>query len=237
MLFDAQHAQLYDLVYTARGKDYRGEAAALHRLIRARKPDASALLDVACGTGEHLLHLRELFDHVEGIELAPAMLAIARRKLSGVTIHEADMSDFSLGRTFDVITCLYSSIAYLPLPQLRSAVASMARHLVPGGVIVMEPWWSPEQATYRAIAGDVIRGDGDLTIARVAHGVPRDGAHHLECHFLVADRDGIRHFTDTQVLRHFSRQEYLGALAAAGCGGDYVTGGVSGRGLVIGVRR
>jgi ubiquinone/menaquinone biosynthesis C-methylase UbiE len=49
-------AHLYDLIYSF--KDYGEEAQDLVSLIRERNPKAGSLLDVACGTGEHLRLLR-----------------------------------------------------------------------------------------------------------------------------------------------------------------------------------
>lgn len=235
MLFGKDHAQIYDLVYSRRGKDYASEAKDIAALVHSRKPDATTLLDVACGTGEHLVSLREVFDHVEGADLAPAMVDVARSKLPGITVHLADMRDFALGRTFDVVTCLYSGIAYLEAPKLASAVTCMAAHLVPGGVLVVEPWWLPEKATEGQFVGDVIRTDSTV-VARVSHGRQHDGAHHLRCHFLVADETGIRHFTDTQVLHLFPKEMYLDAFRKAGLVSEYVEGGPSGRGLYVGVK-
>ena len=45
---------LYDAIYQGIGKDYAAESAEITALIRARRPDAVTLLDVACGTGGHL---------------------------------------------------------------------------------------------------------------------------------------------------------------------------------------
>jgi SAM-dependent methyltransferase len=236
VLFEKEHAEIYDLVYSGRGKDYAEEAKDLAELVRSRKENAATLLDVACGTGEHLRSLRELFERVEGAELAPAMIEVARRKLPGVPVHQADMSDFSLNRTFDVVTCLYSSIAYLEAEKLAAAIGCMAGHLDSGGVLVVEPWWLPEKATEGQVVGDIIQNDS-VTVARVSHGRQHDGAHHLHCHFLVADEDGIRHFTDTQVLHFFPRETYLDAFAKAGLDVEYIEGGPSGRGLYVGVKR
>lgn len=55
-----REARLYDLEYAE--KDYAGEAARLHELIQARSPRGRTLLDVACGTGKHLEHLRAWYD-------------------------------------------------------------------------------------------------------------------------------------------------------------------------------
>ena len=58
---------------------------------------------------------------------------------------QGNMLDFDLGRQFDVVTCLFSSIGYVKtVPNMKRAVANMSRHLKPGGVLVLEPWFTPE---------------------------------------------------------------------------------------------
>ena len=134
--------QLYDALYSF--KDYAGEAARLSELIRARNPSARTLLDVACGTGRHLEALLAEFE-VEGLDIDEGLLAIARGRLGSVTLHTADMRDFDLGRRFDAVTCLFSAIGHVAGgDELDAAVASMARHLEPGGVLIVEPWLEPD---------------------------------------------------------------------------------------------
>ena len=55
-MFD-KSAHLYDLAYSF--KDYGGESTWVRNAVRTRTPQARSLLDVACGTGKHLEHLRE----------------------------------------------------------------------------------------------------------------------------------------------------------------------------------
>src|SRR4030065_300061 len=94
----SKSAPWYDLIYSF--KDYAGEADRVRSLLQghARRP-LRRLLDVACGTGEHLRFFQELFE-VEGIDLNEAMLAVARAKLPGVALHHGDMLDFDPVRCF-----------------------------------------------------------------------------------------------------------------------------------------
>jgi ubiquinone/menaquinone biosynthesis C-methylase UbiE len=52
-------AHVYDLIYEAQGKDYPAEAIGLRAVIETRRLGARSVLDVACGTGAHLVHLRQ----------------------------------------------------------------------------------------------------------------------------------------------------------------------------------
>jgi predicted TPR repeat methyltransferase len=81
-------------------------------LIRRHQPRARTLLDVACGTGRHLEHLRREFD-CQGLDLDEGLLAVAAGRLPGTRLTRADMTDFALGRRFDAVICLFSSIGYL----------------------------------------------------------------------------------------------------------------------------
>ena len=102
-------AAFYDALYS--WKDYQGEVEKLTAVIRSRVPDARTLLDVACGTGRHLELLSDGY-RVEGLDLDAQLLAVARERLPSVPLHSGDMRDFELGRRFDVVTCLFSSIGY-----------------------------------------------------------------------------------------------------------------------------
>ncbi|HEX2313140.1 MAG TPA: class I SAM-dependent methyltransferase [Thermomonospora sp.] len=237
MGYGRRHAEIYDAVFNGRGKDWAGDAEEVTRLVRARRAGARSLLDVACGTGMHLAHFATLFDEVAGIEIAPAMREIAERRLPGVPVHEGDMRDFDLGRTFDAVVCLSSSIGYLPTTgDLAAAVGRMTAHLTPGGVLLVEPWWFPERFVEGYVGAHLIR-DGDRVIARVSHSTQVGKATHITVKFVVADPKGIDEFTETEIVTLFARAEYESAFRKAGCTVEYLPGGPFGRGLFVGTRR
>jgi dTDP-3-amino-3,4,6-trideoxy-alpha-D-glucopyranose N,N-dimethyltransferase len=236
-MFGPEFADVYDMTYRLRGKDYRAEAAWVTRLARERRPDAASLLDVACGTGEHLACFDASFAEVAGVDQSQFMLDVARAKLPGAPIHLGDMCDFRLDRAFDVVTCLFSSVGYLKsLDALAAAAGAMARHLRPGGVLVIEPLWFPEDFRDGYVASDVLR-DGDRTVARVSHSARAGRTVRMDIHYLAADKGGVRHFTESHINMLFTREEYLAAFDGAGCAAEYLPGGPGGRGLFVGVRR
>ena len=53
-MYERSYAAIYDVMNRGVGKDYGAEAGGGHQEVLARRPEARTLLDVACGTGEHL---------------------------------------------------------------------------------------------------------------------------------------------------------------------------------------
>jgi SAM-dependent methyltransferase len=91
-----------------------------------------------------LEHLQATFE-VEGVDLHPGMVAQAARRLEGVRVSVGDFRTLDLGRRFDVVTCLFSSIGYATTEaDLHAVWRTLARHLVPGGIAIVEPWFLPE---------------------------------------------------------------------------------------------
>jgi SAM-dependent methyltransferase len=226
----SRSARIYDAIY-ASIRDYPREAAELDRLIQERRPGALTLLDVACGTGAHLEHLTGY--EVEGLDLDPKMLAVARERLPNVPFHEGDMASFDLGKRFDAVVCMFSSIGYVRTEErLRSAIGSMGRQLEPGGVLVVEPWLSPEDWLDRHV-GAVFVDDPELKIARMNVGEREGNVSMFVFEYLVGTPDGIDRFSERHELGLFTVEQYLEAFRAAGLEADHDPEGPMGRGLYI----
>jgi SAM-dependent methyltransferase len=225
-------AALYDALYS--WKDYAAEAIRLRELIATRSA-GTRLLDVACGTGKHLEQLRQWYD-VEGLDLDPRLLELARARLPGVPLHQAEMTQFELGRQFDAVLCLFSSIGYVKTPaRLRRAVASMARHVAPGGVLVVEPWFAPE--TFHPGRPHALFVDQpELKICRMNVSAVRGAVSVLDFHYLVATPDGVERLSEHHQLGLFTRDQYLDAFRAAELEVEHDPTGLTDRGLYVGVR-
>ncbi|WP_323375901.1 class I SAM-dependent methyltransferase [Streptomyces alkaliterrae] len=232
--------EVYDAIYNGRGKDYRAEAAVVTEHVRARFPDAASLLDVGCGTGGHLAYFAKEFGAARGIDLADGMLDVARRKHAELRVERGDMRSFRLQERFDAVVCLFAAIGNLRgEEELRATLDSFARHLVPGGVVVLEPWWFPENFTPDHVGGSVVTHEG-ITAARVSHTTWHSAgdASRMDVHYLVAQPgQEVRHFADTHVMALYSRAQYEAAFTAAGLAVEYLTGDYPGNGLFVGVRR
>ncbi|MET7392905.1 class I SAM-dependent methyltransferase [Dactylosporangium sp. NPDC005572] len=218
MAHDHDLAAAYELIYTvAAGKDYRREAHDITALIRQRNPTADSLLDVACGTGLHLSHFRHSFRHVEGLELAEPMRKAAVNRLAGIAVHAGDMRDFRLGRRFSAVTCLFSSIGYArSVDELNDVLDCLAAHLEPGGVLLLEPWFTPKQWISGPVdTGTAADGRRHLTRMCVSHHAGTTST--LTMHYLLGEADtGIRHWSEEHNLTLFTDEQYHHAIRQAG---------------------
>lgn len=236
MWYSDELADVYDLIFGSRGKDYDGEAAEVARQVKKRLPGASSLLDVGCGTGAHLLRFREVFDHVEGVEPSPAMRRLAEMKLPSVRIHAADMRELRLERTFDAVSSLFGPIGYMAdESELCAAIRHMAAHLVVGGVLVLDPWWFPENFIDGYVMAEVAHDPG-RSVARVSHSVRTGSSMCITAKYLVGDPTGIREFCTQDTLRLFRAEQYANAFTNAGLTVEYLPGAATDRGLFVGTR-
>jgi SAM-dependent methyltransferase len=226
--------RFYDAIYS--WKDYAEEARRLKRFIAEHKRSVgNALLDVACGTGGHIPYLRDDFDYV-GLDLDPKMLALAGKRFPGIPFHQGDMVDFTLGRQFDVVTCLFSSIAYSrTVPRLRQAIATMAAHVCPGGVLIIAPFFTPD-AWDPGQPHAIFVDQPELKLVRMNVSAVEGAVAILDFHYLVATPDGVEHFTEHHELGLFTDEEYRAAFAQAGLDVTHDAEGLIGRGLYIGTR-
>jgi ubiquinone/menaquinone biosynthesis C-methylase UbiE len=121
------------------------------------------VLEVAIGTGLNL-PFYPADTTIAGIDLSPAMLAIARRRAADLGVHvdlhtgDAEALPFE-NATFDTVVC---ALSLCTIPDPASAIAEMRRVLVPGGRLLLldhvgSTWppiwagqWLLEQVTIRA---------------------------------------------------------------------------------------
>lgn len=222
-------AAWYDALYA--WKDYRGEAERITALVRAEVPHARTLLDAACGTGEHLRFLGEAFAG-EGFDNQPDLLAAARAKCPGTPLHEADLRDFRIPgpdgapKRFDAITCLFSAIGYLTRPEeITAAFGRMAEHLAPDGILLVEPWFTPD--VFRPTRPHMLVHDGEaLKVCRMSEARVEDGCSVIDFYYQVAEGNRVFRAEETHRLRLSTVEELLGAFAAAGLDATYLPDGL-----------
>lgn len=225
----------YDLLN--RQKNYSDEARILQaKLSKHGKSPGGRLLDVACGTGQHVFYLRQNMT-CQGMDIDPSFLSIARQRLPDVPFHRSDMTTFKLDDKFDVITCLFSSIGYVKTQEaLARSVRNMVDHLAPGGLLVIEPWYTP--STFKNGHSTVVTEETEnFKIVRMNLWLQKGQLSQGHSHILVMSDSEIRHMEELHELGLFTNEQYNDAMQAAGLDVEYDDYGLIGRGLFVGHRR
>jgi ubiquinone/menaquinone biosynthesis C-methylase UbiE len=188
-------ARYYDAMY--HWKDYATESEAVREVLTSHGVQRGArILEAACGTGSHMVHLRRYFD-ISGFDIAAEMIEIAKAKVLDAPLWRADLRSFAIEEPYDAALCLFSSIGYLRArSEVESAAGCFARAVRPGGVLLLEPWFTatqwdvgrPTLQTYQ---------DADLKLARATVATRDDDLAVMEMHWLVAERgEPVRHVID-----------------------------------------
>ncbi|MCZ7530141.1 MAG: hypothetical protein M5U31_07215 [Acidimicrobiia bacterium] len=148
------------------------------------------------------------------------------------------MTTFELGRTFDVVTCLFSAIGYAQtVDRLDAAVSTMARHLVPGGVLVVEPFVKPDEWVVGRVAVETPVDDGRRALVRMVTSDRVDDLALLDLHYLSGRDAEVEYSHEHLEIGLFTFEQYTAAFETAGLEEITVdTEGLIGRGLVTGVR-
>ena len=223
-------AKHYDAVYA--NKDYEAESQIVTSMIRERVPNAQTLLDVACGTGKHLEHLSKQFD-CTGVDIDTEMLGIARERVPGVPLHSGDMCEFDLNTKFDAVVCLFSSIGYTKsVERMEQAIVNMASHVNSEGVLLVEPWITPEAWLVGHIDSETYETD-EFIITRMMVAEPVERGR-LVLEYMIGDSSGISRVTETHEMGWFTHDEYVSAFKKAGLAVDHDIQGLTGRGVYIG---
>ncbi len=153
-------ARLYDL-------DLADDPGDLDLYLALAARTGGPILELAVGTGRLAVPLAEAGYAVTGVDLDPAMLdrASVRARSSPIgiadrlTLIEADLLDLRLpdAGTFGLAFIALNSLLVLPTRAAqRAAIRTMAEHLAPGGLAVVDIW-IPD-------AEDLARFDGRIIL-------------------------------------------------------------------------
>ena len=151
--YDRQIA-FFERIWFAGGREWLGERA------------HGRVLEVAIGTGLNLPHY-PTDAAITGIELSPAMLAIARERAKDlgrqVDLREGDAEHLPFdGASFDTVAC---ALSLCTIPNPAAAIREMKRVLIPGGTLLLVDHiassWPPIHAAQWLLERITIRTAGE----------------------------------------------------------------------------
>lgn len=141
-------AELYDSVplylHRADVSFYVEEALAAER---CKPPDATAVLELGCGSGRVLLSVARAGASIVGLDRSASMLARCRAKLSAeppevqrrARLLAGDMRRFDLPQKFALVTTPFRSFQHLlRVEEQLACLECVRRHLLPGGRLILD---------------------------------------------------------------------------------------------------
>ena len=146
--------RLYEIAFDMNRK---GEVDFLVHCFRryARRPVRS-VLDIACGTGPHLVRLADRGFRMTGLDLSPRNIEFLEQRLAAkgrtADLVVGDMTDFRLARPVDAAICMQDSQGHLLTnAQLVAHLRAVAGSVRRGGLYVFDrymasSWTDPARA-------------------------------------------------------------------------------------------
>jgi hypothetical protein len=108
----------------------------------------------------------------------------------------------------------------------------MGRHLAPGGVLLVEPWFRPDGA--RPSRSHLLTAETEgLKAARMSHAAVTGRSMVLHFEYLIGTADGIERRSEEHRTTLFTEAEMRDAFARAGLAVEYDAHGLTGRGLYV----
>ncbi len=148
------------------------------------------------------------------------------------------MRTFRLNRRFDVVSCLFSAIGHLKTKaDVRAAFENFARHVNPGGMVIVEPWvlrpaFRPPHIHLRT------HQSPGLTIVRLSSSARRGRRSVVRFHFLIGELGhDIRYFDEEDVGLLLSSEELVDLMRRSGLKARFLPHGfLRDQGLLVGVK-
>ena len=171
-------------------------------ITRARLKRGESLLDLGTGTGavaEQAAEKVGASGHVVGVDISPAMLALARKRmatrdLSFVSLREGRGEDIPADAgAFDVVL---SSLALMYVIDRSATAREIARVLRPGGRLVASVWGGPDECDIVKFQQSAGRFAGPPPVGGVGPGALADPSPFLQ---QLVDA-GLQAHVETQVL-------------------------------------
>jgi ubiquinone/menaquinone biosynthesis C-methylase UbiE len=224
-------SDLYDMIY----RDYTPDIPFYVEEARKAGPP---VLELACGTGRILIPIARAGVPIWGMDVSANMLAQAEKKVADlpaevrnrISLHLADMRDFSLEERFGLIMIPFRAFLHLlTVEDQLAALHTIRRHLQPGGRLALNFFQPslPIIAAHMTEMGNAIQhlrqwdspeGKGRIVCWESRKYFPATQTLHAEWIFEILDGEGkmTERFYRPLSLRWIYRYEFEHLLARTG---------------------
>lgn len=222
MIFN-RYARYYDIFY--KNKRYKKEIVYLEQLFKKyRKAKTRTILDVGCGTANHMIPLIENGYRVTGVDVSPQMLKIAAQKLHQrgfkADLIAQNSQAFTINRKFDAVVCLFSVINYAAANgDLLRTLKNISAHMKKGSIFILDFWNANAVENYYSPRKTKDFHKNGINVERHSTTKIDPSQKRCEVHYICTLRQNGRVMNkdeEKHVLKYFSIEEMKDYLARAG---------------------
>jgi SAM-dependent methyltransferase len=236
--YEGSIAELYDYVGPYRTRPD------IAFIVEAAATAGGPVLEIGCGTGRVLIPTARAGVEIVGLDLSPDMLTVCRTRLldepesvqSRVTLVQADMRGFALGRTFALVTIPFRPFQHLlTVEDQLSCLQSIHQHLENEGLLILDIFNPSLEALVNRPVGEELDEEPEFTmpdgrrVIRRHRTVSRDRFNQIDDHeliYYVTHPDGREErLVHSFQLRYLFRFEAEHLLARAGFAVEHLYAG------------
>jgi SAM-dependent methyltransferase len=175
--------------------------------VAAAQSSGGPVLEIGCGTGRVLLPLARVGIDVTGIDLSPHMLDVCQRRLlrepaevqAHVQLDQADMCNFALGQTFQLITIPFRPFQHLiEVEDQIACLRCVHQHLAERGRFILDLFNPSLPALVHEITGEEQSGEPEFTLP--------DGRRVQRRSRIVA-RDVFKQYQDVELIYYVNHPD------------------------------
>jgi len=121
------------------GRKFQEEVLFLDEIYKKHK--VQSVLDIGCGTGEHVLAMQELGYKILGIDSSREMITHAQKRFPNCNFAIGDLQTYKKEKSFDGIYSIFGTMNYLITnTDLEVSLGNIRKNLKPSGIVIMEIW-------------------------------------------------------------------------------------------------
>lgn len=179
-----------------------------------------SVLELGCGSGSLAPYFLSAGYQYTGLDIARAMLAIARKETPDARFVQGDMRGFSVRKKVDAVLVAGRSFSYMTTNQdVLAALGSIHKALNPGGILIFDNFEAVRIFTnFQNRIRDDIRVEGRRFIRQSdqSQDLRTGWTWKWDATYVVDDGRRKQKFRDRSVLRAFTPDEVRLFLALAG---------------------
>jgi len=188
------------------------------------------VLDVACGSGRHVLGLAKLGYECTGLDYTPERIQIAKERATqqGISVNllQGDATRLDYEDEFDAVLALYILFLLPNDDDVLKCLSLIHRALRPGGILVCNignplykgKHWFSLKSVYEGlrVVEDRAPGINSIEVVRLRDFDPMHGVAWWQETSTIETADGIHIFRDRERLRLFTYWDVVHYLQLAG---------------------